>query len=337
MIQAIEPQSDQSVSPTRRDDSPKLDFLWLELTNRCNLRCVHCYAESGPNAQEGDRLTGDDYRRLIDEGKELGCEQIQFIGGEPTLNRELSALIQHARASGYSTVEIFTNLVHLSEPLLACWIEHNVSIATSFYSADADTHDRITQGPGSFWRTVANLERVVKTSLPLRAGIIEMEENAGHTDQAMDFLRAMGISKIGIDRLRKFGRAGIPETEATVTELCGNCAGNTLCVGPDGRISPCIMSKAWSVGSVFDHPLSDIVRSDRLRMMRATIYREVVEPRNRLRTTGGTPASGEMVNCGPCNPVCNPCNPWCAPGQLCVPCNPSGSEPCEPNGRCTPR
>src|SRR5208283_2388709 len=27
-----------------------LDFLWLELTSRCNLQCVHCYAESGPSS-----------------------------------------------------------------------------------------------------------------------------------------------------------------------------------------------------------------------------------------------------------------------------------------------
>jgi uncharacterized radical SAM superfamily Fe-S cluster-containing enzyme len=67
--------------------SHQIEFLWLELTNRCNLRCVHCYADSGPHGYKLDRLVADDYRRLIDEARELGCDQVQFIGGEPTLDK----------------------------------------------------------------------------------------------------------------------------------------------------------------------------------------------------------------------------------------------------------
>ena len=44
-----------------------LDFLWLELTNRCNLRCVHCYTESHPRSGDRDVLTTQDYERLMRE------------------------------------------------------------------------------------------------------------------------------------------------------------------------------------------------------------------------------------------------------------------------------
>src|SRR5437763_16448627 len=95
-----------------RGPPQELEFLWLELTNRCNLQCVHCYAESGPRAGATDILNVSDYRRLIDEGRKLGCRQSQFIGGEPTLNADLPACIAHAREVGYSTVEVYSNLTY---------------------------------------------------------------------------------------------------------------------------------------------------------------------------------------------------------------------------------
>lgn len=69
-----------------------LDFLWLELTNGCNLACKHCYAESGPGADTDDVLGVEKWLELIDEARELGCRQVQFIGGEPTLCRDLPRL-----------------------------------------------------------------------------------------------------------------------------------------------------------------------------------------------------------------------------------------------------
>ena len=55
-------------------------FLWLELTNRCNLQCTHCYAESGPDADVSNQLSVGEYEHLLREAFELGCRKVQFIG-----------------------------------------------------------------------------------------------------------------------------------------------------------------------------------------------------------------------------------------------------------------
>src|ERR1700751_3694037 len=60
-----------------------LNFLWLELTNRCNLKGVHCYTESGPQTGDRDLLTTDDYLSVMNQAYALGCRKMQFIGGEP--------------------------------------------------------------------------------------------------------------------------------------------------------------------------------------------------------------------------------------------------------------
>src|SRR5580692_1831179 len=92
---------------------PELEFAWLELTNRCNLRCIHCYAQSGPLEGETDILSEEDYSLLLKQIHQLGCRKVQFIGGEPTLNKSLPYLIEKARLEGFEFVEVFTNLTHL--------------------------------------------------------------------------------------------------------------------------------------------------------------------------------------------------------------------------------
>jgi len=55
-------------------------FSGWELTNRCNLQCTHCYAESGPDADVSNQLSVGEYEHLLREAFELGCRKVQFIG-----------------------------------------------------------------------------------------------------------------------------------------------------------------------------------------------------------------------------------------------------------------
>ena len=95
-----------------RQDTVDLRFLWLEITGRCQLSCVHCYAESGPRGTHGS-MTVDEWRRVIDEGAALGVRLVQFIGGEPSLHADLPSLIEHA-LDQHIEVEVFSNLVRVT-------------------------------------------------------------------------------------------------------------------------------------------------------------------------------------------------------------------------------
>lgn len=85
--------------PARSDRTDQLSFLWREITGRCQLTCRHCYADSGPRGTHGS-MTGEDWKRVIDEAARLGVGHVQFIGGEPTLHPALPDLVRHARRRG---------------------------------------------------------------------------------------------------------------------------------------------------------------------------------------------------------------------------------------------
>src|SRR5438045_3225579 len=83
------------VEPSGPSTEPGLRFLWLELTGRCNLHCVHCYADSSPTSNHGT-MTTHDWEVVLDQAQELGVRKVQFIGGEPTLHPGFRELVIRA-------------------------------------------------------------------------------------------------------------------------------------------------------------------------------------------------------------------------------------------------
>ena len=122
-----------------------LRFLWLELTNVCNLHCAHCYAKVRPPPDRADVLSTADFERLLREAAVVGCRAVQFIGGEATLHPGLPQLIARARDLGYEFVEVDTNATRLPPALLACFVRHSVSLAVSIYADEAAVHDTVTR------------------------------------------------------------------------------------------------------------------------------------------------------------------------------------------------
>ena len=296
--------------------SEPLRFLWLELTNRCNLECVHCYADFGPQPERKDILKTDDYKRVIAEAASLGCRSIQFIGGEPTLNKALPDLIDDARSSNFDFVEVYTNGTNLPDFLLRCFKDNDVKVAVSLYADNPEVHDAITTRNGSHQRTVRNMRRMIDAGLDVRVGVISMDANKQHVDDAVSFARKLGIENVGVDHARGVGRGtDIAPGSLGMQSLCGACWQGSACVAPDGSVSPCIMSKAWPVGSVVDTPLSEIVSGSQLHSARERIYSAVWLPKHEQEMSSADECNPK---CQPnCQPVCNPCLPLCKP--TCVP------------------
>ena len=248
-----------------------------------------------------------------------GCRQLQFIGGEPTLNKSLPRLIAQADELGYELVEVYSNLVSLSDSLVTVFRLHRVSVATSVYANTPELHDLITQTSGSHKRTIFNIERLLKSGVPVRVGVIAMDQNKDALEATFEFLRKLGVANMGLDHVRSFGRAGAQKS-CTMGNLCGNCANNILAIGPDGIVAPCIMSKEWSVGSVLKTPLREIAASQGL-----------ADTRYRIAEATASKAGGP----NPCHPDAT-CNPNCSPSYNCIPCSPNAGQPCQPNRWCNP-
>lgn len=194
-------------------------FLWLEITGKCQLECVHCYAESGPAGSHGV-MTRADWLRVLDEAAEFDVGMVQFIGGEPTLHPDLPELVEYASTRGLA-VEVFSNLVHVPPRLWEVFALPGVRLACSYYSDDPGQHAAITKRP-SLERTRANIAEAVRRAIPLRVGVVDLADEQ-RSQQAVAELESLGVSEVGSDRLRQVGR-GLRDEQASTDQLCGNCA-----------------------------------------------------------------------------------------------------------------
>ncbi|MGH3905498.1 MAG: radical SAM protein [Pseudonocardiaceae bacterium] len=294
----------------------ELTFVWLEITGRCQLQCTHCYADSSPQGTHGTMTTAN-WLRVIDDVAQLDGRMVQFIGGEPTQHRGLPDLVDHALGCGLK-VEVFSNLVHVSARLWEVFARPGVRLATSYYSDDADQHEAVTKGGGSHARTKANIIETLRRSIPLRVGLVDIQDGQ-RVEQARVELEALGVTEIGLDRLRQVGR-GTRDQQRSVEQLCGRCTDGVVAISPDGSVWPCVFARWLPVGNINESSLREIVDGANLATTRMRLNQNFAKRK-----------------CGPesrCDPSKSDCRPSCPPGYHCGPkCIP---DQCWPGYYCAP-
>lgn len=250
-----------------------LELLWLEITRSCNLQCSHCYAESTPALPVVEEMQRDDWFRVLHEGRKLGCKQVQFIGGEPTVHPDLQALLVRAGNLGYWVREVYTNATLITPELVEFFARNHVMVAVSFYSADPEVHDRLTGNKGSFHRTLAGIRALVEGGIYVRAGLIRTDAEGTGIEQAKALLRDLGVTDMGTDRLRGIGRGQDHRPGSSPSEeLCGQCWRGKLCVDARGNAYPCVFARFATVGNVFEQSIPQIVRGNALHSFRTDSY-----------------------------------------------------------------
>ena len=139
-------------------ENPVIDFVWIEVTTFCNLKCIHCYNEA--DCKAGKVMSYEDFCYVIDELVSFGVRKIQIIGGEPlTLGDELIRYLDYLDGK-FEYAEIFTNGTLLDDKLTDYIREHRIRIALSLYSYNAGEHDKVTQVSGSWEKTNAAIQKL---------------------------------------------------------------------------------------------------------------------------------------------------------------------------------
>lgn len=167
----------------------------MDLTHRCNLRCVHCYLncgrEPGRDAGAGDLPTAT-VKRILSEVADAGCLVFLFTGGEPLVRADFPELYLHAKRLGL-LVTLFTNGTLIDDSmagLLADWPPQQVEI--TLYGVTAATHDAITGVAGSFLRVRQGIECLRRAGVPLGLKTMLMRANLDEFEGMRDHAGSIG-------------------------------------------------------------------------------------------------------------------------------------------------
>lgn len=155
-------------------DHPQIVSFQIELTSRCNERCLHCYI---PHECKDGSITSELFYSTLDQLKELGCWHLTLSGGEPMLHRNFKQFLKTAKEQGFY-VTVLTNLTLLDDEIVEIMGEGNkTSVQVSLYSMNPDHHDETTQLPGSHAKTIAAIEKLHANNIPMQISCPTMKEN----------------------------------------------------------------------------------------------------------------------------------------------------------------
>src|SRR5512135_1252030 len=92
----------RQVKELTRSIAPRLGWLDVELTERCNNDCLHCCINLPANDEEARQreMTTDQIKQIFQQAADLGCLQVRLSGGEPLLRPDFEELYLFARRLG---------------------------------------------------------------------------------------------------------------------------------------------------------------------------------------------------------------------------------------------
>ncbi|MGA8762200.1 MAG: radical SAM protein [Candidatus Sulfotelmatobacter sp.] len=276
----------------------------LDLTYRCNERCVHCYLDHDDHGE----MTTAEIKHLLREMADAGVFILTLSGGEIFLRKDLFEILECARALTFC-IKLKTNAVLIRERQAARIRDLGVeSIQVSIYSHRPEVHDAITKIPGSLRRSINAIRFLKSQGLKVVMANVLMTENMHdyHGVRALaDELGAdctldptvtpmmngdRSILKLnaGEDALRRLFRdeafvgnaeefcalPAAPDEDSMQSLPCS--AGHTACyVSPYGDFYPCVQFPL-SCGNVRQQRFIDIWRdSEQLREVRSIRLRDL--------------------------------------------------------------
>jgi len=121
--------------------------VW-NVTRRCNLRCVHCYAHATDQADQGE-LTTVQGKSLLDDLAAFGVPVVLFSGGEPLVRKDLPELASYAVGKGMRAV-ISTNGTLITAPVARTLKEIGLSYVGISLDGMQEVNDRFRAVPGAF-------------------------------------------------------------------------------------------------------------------------------------------------------------------------------------------
>lgn len=186
-----------------------LRYLFLEITSRCNLACLHCGSDCGRDSST-DELSTDQWIEFIDTlPRSFDLKKLILVvtGGEPLCHPELPRILSHIRNGGMR-FGMVSNGYALDDKRMHMLLDHGLNSLTISLDGTMSSHNWLRGNKKSFDRAVRAIRLATKSSLrSFDVVTCANPRNIGELDEIEHLLRDCGVKRWRLFSIFPKGRA----------------------------------------------------------------------------------------------------------------------------------
>ena len=177
--------------------------MW-NITRNCNLRCVHCYNDSGADKHSNEVSTAE-AKTVIDDLADFGVPSVLYSGGEPLMRPDLFELIEYTVDRGLRAV-ISTNGTLITSEAAQRIKDLGVSYVGISLDGIGAVNDKFRGVKGAFERAVRGIRHCQEAGVRVGLRLTLTRRNVQELEQLFDFFEAEGIERVCFYHLVPSGR-----------------------------------------------------------------------------------------------------------------------------------
>lgn len=186
-------------------NEPPLDGVNLLITNGCNLRCSHCYVESGKRVV--GELSGSEWISVLQQARHLGAFEINVSGGEALIHPEFVQIAEHIGSVSTFNANLNTNATLVSAESAKLIAQCFTSVQVSLDDSAAESHDAFRRKTGSFAAALRGIELLRNAGVQTNVGFTLTKGNVDSLDEMVTLCDLVGVSMLNIGLVADIGRA----------------------------------------------------------------------------------------------------------------------------------
>ena len=181
-------------------------YIAWQITNECNLNCLHCIEESGPGKAFPDELSDDQVFGVLRQIVEDEVPYVSFSGGEPMLHPRFFDMVKYACEGGVE-LKVETNGHYLTPEACARLKEYGVkAVQVSLDGATPETFQRM-RVRGDFQKTLDGLGNLQAAGVPIEINYSPTSFSAHEVGPAVDLAARFGAASFYTGRTMYTGNA----------------------------------------------------------------------------------------------------------------------------------
>lgn len=296
-IQINQTQTDSYQEKTPQDfleeyfhGKPQLTNIHIEITSKCDERCIHCYI---PHENKTSEINHDLFYNILKQSREMGVLHLTLSGGEPMLHKNFLEFIAKCREYNFS-VNILSNLTLLNDDIIQEMKKNPLlGVQTSLYSMNNHIHDRITQRIGSFEETKNAILKLIEKDITVQISCPIMIQNKDCYNDVIEWADEHNIyasadpviiarydnttknlsCRLSVDDIKELvckkstynkkyleqiKRESENKNDITPDDpVCSVCT-SSICITENGDVYPCAGWQGYVVGNIKENFLNDI-------------------------------------------------------------------------------